>query len=409
MVNRVNKKRIIFISYEFYPPYYSGKLLMSHIRFTKFDPEKVEVIVLTRDVEGLPSENVFPQYHFFKSRNFGEGKILRRLNAVFFWYWVFWKLKKIKTIDVIHFDEPATIAFPIFKRLGYRKGWASFTKIARWAKKAGIPTFYEYATSDISKDFDPGKDKLDFLSQVDWIVSVSNRLNDAVSEQFPDKALLAPCGIQDDIFHPIPDSERQKIREASSIENSDVLFSFVGLLVHRKGVDLICNAFNELCEERDDVRLWLIGPQNEAESRHVHNDEVERYKATLGKNIEKVTFFGNISDRKRLASLVGASDVFLFPTRREGFGLAPVEAMACGVPPIIARIEGITDLVNIDGETGLYIRPDNLSELFNAMKRLATDQELRNMMSIAAHQRVKNEFSASSHAEIWYRFYTGKQ
>lgn len=403
----MNKLKIVFISYEFYPPYYSGKLLMSHFRFQNFNPETTEVIVLTKNVKGLPEGNNSLIYHFYKAHNFGEGKVGKRLSAVYYWIWAQIVVRRIEGISAIHFDEPAVIPFPFLKGWGSKMGWKAFESIANWANKKNIPTFYEYATSDIGKDFDPEPEKQEFLNKVDKIVSVSYRLNDAVAEELPEKALVAPYGIDVDLFVPITEKEKLLIRESFGTSGRNIVFSFVGLMVYRKGIDLICNAFNRLCEERDDINLWMIGPQNEKESRHVHDDEVAGYKASLGKNFEKVAFFGNINDRNKLARLMAASDIFLFPTRREGFGLAPVEAMSCGVPPIIARIEGITDLANIDGETGLYIQPGDEDELFDAMKVLAKDRVKRKTMGIAARERVVNDFSINSHAKTWLDIYKG--
>lgn len=403
----MNKLKIVFISYEFYPPYYSGKLLLSHFRFLEFNPETTDVVVLTRNVKGLPEGSDFPIYRFHKAHNFGQGKIGKRLSAVYYWIWAQVVVRRIKGISAIHFDEPAVIPFPFLKGWGSRMGWKAFERIAAWANKKNIPTFYEYATSDIGKDFAPEPEKRDFLNKVDKIISVSYRLNEAVAAELPEKAMAAPYGIHIDLFVPVSEDEKSIIREDSETPVRNIVFSFVGLMVHRKGIDLICNAFNRLCEERDDINLWMIGPQNEKESRHVHDDEVAGYKASLGKNIEKVTFFGNINDRKKLARLIAASDIFLFPTRREGFGLAPVEAMSCGVPPIIARIEGITDLANIDGETGLYIQPGDEEGLLDAMRALASDDARRNAMGTAARERVVEDFSIVSHAETWLRFYSG--
>jgi starch synthase len=174
--------------------------------------------------------------------------------------------------------------------------------------------------------------------------------------------------------------------------NCRYIIGFVGLIVQRKGFDLICDIFPEICEEFPKSVLWVVGPKNHTESNHIHDDEVARYQAVLEPVKSHVKFFGNIQERNRLAELMAAMDIFVFPTRQEGFGLAPVEAMACGVPPIVARIPGVTDLANIEGITGKYIEPDNREQLKQAVRALILDQELRQRMGKAARKRVEENF-----------------
>ncbi len=76
-----------------------------------------------------------------------------------------------------------------------------------------------------------------------------------------------------------------------------------------------------------------------------------------------------------------------------------MEAMAAGVPVIVSRIEGVTDLANIDGETGLYVEVGDVIALLEAMRKLANDRELRERMGKAAYQRAVEHFGWQAHID----------
>jgi glycosyltransferase involved in cell wall biosynthesis len=87
-----------------------------------------------------------------------------------------------------------------------------------------------------------------------------------------------------------------------------------------------------------------------------------------------------------------ASDIFVLPSREEGFSNALLEAMAAGVPVIATAVGGNRDAVT-DGESGLLVRPGNPSALGGAILKLAADAALRARLGAAARQRVRDYFS----------------
>ena len=121
-----------------------------------------------------------------------------------------------------------------------------------------------------------------------------------------------------------------------------------------------------------------------------------------------MTYWGKIDERERLAEVLAAADVFLFPTRREGFGIAPLEAMATGLPVIVSRIAGVTDLGNVEGETGFYIEMNDQEMLEKRMLELSADPELRQKMGMAGNARINQEFGWEKFVDEWEQIYFGK-
>jgi glycosyltransferase involved in cell wall biosynthesis len=96
--------------------------------------------------------------------------------------------------------------------------------------------------------------------------------------------------------------------------------------------------------------------------------------------------------REELDSLLSTAAVVACPSRREGFGVTCLEAMARGKPVVAGAVGGLLDLV-VDGETGLLVSPRDPKALRHALERLLEDAELRHRLGAAAQVRAREHFS----------------
>ncbi len=123
-----------------------------------------------------------------------------------------------------------------------------------------------------------------------------------------------PIGINLNIFYPDPDSEL-----VHSKAGRTALFFMARGDHFRKGFDIALNVFTSLDRAvHGKVELWVCG---------------EKFDATLPFPVRQ---FGVVSDA-RLRQLLSSADIFFYPSRHEGFGLFPLEAMACGCVPVITN------------------------------------------------------------------------
>ena len=90
---------------------------------------------------------------------------------------------------------------------------------------------------------------------------------------------------------------------------------------------------------------------------------------------------------------MAAADIFCLPSYREGFGMAALEAGACGLPTVTSEIYGLSDAVGVD--TGLFHAPGDISGMKLAITRLAADKNLRLEMGNKGRERTKNLFEKS--------------
>ena len=95
--------------------------------------------------------------------------------------------------------------------------------------------------------------------------------------------------------------------------------------------------------------------------------------------------------RSDVGRYLQASDLSVFPSRREGFGTVIIEAMACGLPCIVAELPGITDYIfDGDGSDGLVIAQDDQAALARAMQALLADQYIACYRALTARRRTQS-------------------
>jgi glycosyltransferase involved in cell wall biosynthesis len=158
----------------------------------------------------------------------------------------------------------------------------------------------------------------------------------------------------------------------------------IARLVRPKGIDIVLRALRILDSRGIAYRYTIAGTGPEREC-------LERVANELGIS-NRVEFAGYISDEEKLL-LLRRSDVFVMVSRvsansqHEGFGIAYLEAAACGIPAIGSRAGGIPEAV-IDGETGMLVPQESPEKLANALAFLSMNPEVRVRMGRAAAIRA---------------------
>jgi glycosyltransferase involved in cell wall biosynthesis len=107
---------------------------------------------------------------------------------------------------------------------------------------------------------------------------------------------------------------------------------------------------------------------------------------------ERIPFARGFVPHDELQQLYARAAVVACPSRREGFGVACLEAMAHGRPVVATRVGGLLDLV-VDGETGIVVPPRDPAALRSALERLLADPDLRRKLGSAGRERARTHFS----------------
>lgn len=145
--------------------------------------------------------------------------------------------------------------------------------------------------------------------------------------------------------------------------------------------------------ERFPAHLLMIGDGPEREPARQLAEELG-----LGAH---VTFVGEDND---VGSLLGQLDLFLMPSQKESFGLAALEATACGVPVVAAEIGGLPELVR-DGYNGYLLPVGDFRGMTAAAVRLLTDRARYREFSANARRRAVEEFSRDRGVDQYEQFY----
>jgi glycosyltransferase involved in cell wall biosynthesis len=164
-----------------------------------------------------------------------------------------------------------------------------------------------------------------------------------------------------------------------------------GRVEHQKGVDLLLYAWERICQERpqQDLRLLLVGGGTQVQSLRSQIESLQL------RGVHWVDTF--VHDRQDLVRYLSAGDVYAFPSRGEGFPVAPLEAMACGRPVVAADAHGVADILQGGHASGGIVIPCNDPHaLTSALGRLLDDEHLRHELGRRARQRVERCFSMST-------------
>jgi glycosyltransferase involved in cell wall biosynthesis len=179
----------------------------------------------------------------------------------------------------------------------------------------------------------------------------------------------------------IPQRERSEVRAQLGIPDGTVCLLAIAALVPRKGLSVLIDTAAELRGRGVSVSVRIAGDGPERAA-------LERQVARLGLE-DGVGFLGR---REDVPDLIGACDVVVVPSHREGLGVAALEAMAGERPVVAASVGGLPEAV-VDGWTGVLVPAGDCSALANAIAALCADPLLRERMGRAGRQRAVAEFS----------------
>jgi D-inositol-3-phosphate glycosyltransferase len=177
-----------------------------------------------------------------------------------------------------------------------------------------------------------------------------------------------------------PDHGGAEVRAMLGLTDKRVL-AFTGRLVPHKGLDALLRALPDL---PGDVVLMVVG-------RGPTLPGLTATAARLGVE-DRIRFCPNVSDGD-LPKFLHAADVFVFPSqnRLEGFGLAVAEAMAAGLPAVIADMPGVREVIE-PGVEGLLVEPLIPADIAAKVRVLLDDPALRTRMGAAALRRAQERY-----------------
>lgn len=211
-----------------------------------------------------------------------------------------------------------------------------------------------------------------------------------------DRITIIPPGVDTDLFHPVPNARAREW--IGSYDEKTVLF--VGRIDPVKGLDTWFRAMQLVVDRDPTLRsrmcVCLIG--GDLDDDLDPDSELARLqslKQDLGIG-DIVTFLGGRAQAS-LPFYYSAADAVVMPSRYESFGLAALEAMACGTPVVASDVGGLSYLID-DGVTGFLVPEGNSEEFADKISLLLHDPALRSAMGKRGIEQAQ-EYSWSNIAE----------
>jgi len=205
------------------------------------------------------------------------------------------------------------------------------------------------------------------IEQADRIITVSKWSQRDLEKilKVPGDRITVTYEAPEPIYRPLPVAETKKFLHEKYGLNKDYIL-YIGGFGPRKNVKGLINAYNEIYKELpEDIQLVFVGKQAKEFT------ELTMLIEALGLEDRIVwTGFAPVQD---LPYFYNGARVFVYPSFYEGFGLPPLEAMACGTPTVTTNISSIPEVV---GKSAVLVNPYNTIELAEAIYRLLTNPPL---------------------------------
>jgi N-acetyl-alpha-D-glucosaminyl L-malate synthase BshA len=229
------------------------------------------------------------------------------------------------------------------------------------------------------------------IQQSDGVTSVSHELKRRVTKTID-------CGVQD--IEVIPNFiDVQRFKPGVHPERRSQI-----ALPDEKIVMHISN-FREVKRPRDVLRAFAQATQGMKARLVLIGDGPELGACRdLARELDIVTRCTFAGTYDAIWELLPQADAFLLPSDYESFGLAALEAMACGVPVVCSNTGGLPEVVEHE-KSGFLHAPGEVSAMAASLRRLLTDEPLRKQMGAAARERAETQFRQEKLLPVWEAYY----
>jgi glycosyltransferase involved in cell wall biosynthesis len=229
----------------------------------------------------------------------------------------------------------------------------------------------------------------DIVKRCDGIITVSEYSKNDIADyfSFPREKIYVTYLAAEDIYFPI-DKEKSNIIIKTQYGITGDYILYVGGFSPRKNIVGLIEAFSMLVTKyKQDIKLVIAG--NQGKSYSIYK------KRSIDLGLEDKVLFPGFIEIDHLPYLYNAAKLLAYPSFYEGFGLPPVEAMACGIPVITSNVTSIPEVL---GDSAVFINPHNVDDICGSMYEVLCNEKLRDSLIIKGLVR-SSELSWNKTAE----------
>jgi mannosyltransferase len=228
------------------------------------------------------------------------------------------------------------------------------------------------------------------IRRMDAVIATSGRT--AAFLQRPATVILH--GIDAETFTPLSGPARTDLRRRLGLPDQGRIVACYGRIRAQKGTDVFVDAMLNLLPGRPDLTALVMGRATE---RHRAFERDLRARVEAAGLSDRLLFLPEVTV-DRMADWYQVLDLFVAPQRWEGFGLTPLEAMACGVPVVATTVGAFPELV-VDGTTGRLVPPGDAEAMAVAAAELLDDPARLSAAATAARDHVLAGFRIEAEAQ----------
>ncbi|MCX7880335.1 MAG: glycosyltransferase family 1 protein [Ignavibacteria bacterium] len=295
------------------------------------------------------------------------------------------KKEKIKRIiasyepDIVYINSPCSLGYvsiKICKELGIPAVATYHTHFPSYLRYYRLSIFEKLVWKYVRY----------FYNHCDAVIVPSTTVLEELKYYGIDNLVYLPHGVDTNLFNP----NKNNIDFRNTLVPPDKkIVLFVGRIVKEKNFDVLEDAIRILSSKRDDFVLVVAGDGP--------------YLRHYQKRIPNSLFLGKL-DPERLSNLYASSDIFAFPSVTESFGNVILEAMASGLPPVVANSFGASELIKHNHD-GLLAEPNDSFSLAENIDYLLSNDDSRRRLGYNAYQKSLN-YSWDSILSIFYNILT---
>ncbi len=234
------------------------------------------------------------------------------------------------------------------------------------------------------------------MKRADLIVTDSQFSRSEILKYFPqceEKLRVVPCGVDRTRFHPVDNPVRiEETTKSLGIDRE--YFLYLGTLEPRKNLRRLAVAYNEFRKGKAEYPCLVL-----AGGKGWLNEDL--MKAIKELDLESDIKIVSYVPEEHICTLMSGALAFVFPSIYEGFGMPPLEAMACGVPVLTTHTASLPEVV---GDSALICDPYNIEQICDCLEKLYRESNLRRDLSAASLKRARM-FSWENAAAILYDVY----
>ena len=234
------------------------------------------------------------------------------------------------------------------------------------------------------------------MKRADRIVTDSEFSRSEIVKYYPEfaeKIRVVPCGVDSTRFHHVADT-RQVDAVRAKYGIGERYFLYLGTLEPRKNLVRLINAYAEYAKNCDTpAQLVLAGGKGWL------YDEI--FSRVQEMRLENHVIFTQYIAEADLCALMSGALAFTFPSLYEGFGMPPLEAMACGTPVLVSDAASLPE---VTGESAVIVKAEDEASITAGLCRLHEDSALRERLSREGFERAR-DFTWERSAALLYQVY----